>query len=88
MLAASLGLSRILQYSLRRRSHPNAVLHDGLEGRPLRNWTHPQWWRVDVLRHSNRPEYLSVKRIKPVASLLHTHSQDGFDLRFLQQAQK
>ncbi len=48
---------------------------------------HPYWRRVDALRHSESTERLSVKRIKTVTSLLQTHSQHGFDLRFLEQSQ-
>ena len=48
---------------------------------------HLQWRRVDALRNSQSTEHLSVKRIKTISSLRQTHSQLGFDFRFLQQTQ-
>ncbi len=44
---------------------------------------HPQWRRVDALRDSQSTKHLSVERIKSVTSFRQTHSQHGFDPRFL-----
>src|ERR1700683_1958279 len=86
VFAPSHGLPRILKYSLRRGSHPDAIVYDGLDGWSLGNWMHPKRRRVDALRNSQSTECLPVKRVETVSSLRQTHSQHGFDLRFLQQA--
>ena len=86
VLATPHGLAGILKYSFRCRSHPNAIPYNSLDGWSLRNWMHPQWRRVNALSDSQSTEHLSVKRIKTVTSLRQTHSQHGFDLRFLKQS--